>query len=321
MSYITVFLKGENYISVSNNNLYLKDKETKKEIKINLDDLDTLIVDNYKTIFSISAMNKLVEKNVNVILTDEKHVPNLYLLPFNSNSIPGKNINYQLDLNDRQKGIFWQKITSQKIINQRNLIKYLNGENEDIEKINILLKTKLVQGDKKNVEAQVARIFFRNIYGSEFIRFKDDAINSGLNYGYKILTAKVMSSLISYGLHPMFGIFHHNKTNYFNLAYDFVEPFRPIVDFYVDQLREILLSVGLNVFARIQISRLLDEFVLINGKNMRIKDAINYMVKSFVSSIQNDECDIFTPTLYYDVDLKLEFEEIDEEIIGDEITI
>lgn len=321
MSYLTVFLKTDNYIFVSNNNLYLKNKENNQELKINLDELDVLIIDNYKTTFSVTSMNKLIDQKISVIICDEKHIPNLFLLPFNSSSMPGKNFSFQQKLIDRQKAIFWQKIASQKIINQRNLIIQLNGKNEDVDKINLLLKKRLLQGDKKNIEAQVARIFFRNIYGSEFLRYKDDGINAGLNYGYKILTAKVMSSLISFGLNPMFGIFHNNITNYFNLSYDFVEPFRPIVDFYVNQLKDILLSHGLNTFVRIQISKMLDEFVLINNKNMRIKDAINYMIKSFVTSIKNNTTDIFTPTLYYDDELQIKFEDIEGEIDSDEVTV
>ena len=51
-----------------------------------------------------------------------------------------------------------------------------------------------------------------------------------LNYGYTILRAATARALVSSGLLPAIGIFHHNRSNAFPLADDIMEPYRPYVD-------------------------------------------------------------------------------------------
>ena len=57
----------------------------------------------------------------------------------------------------------------------------------------------------------------------------------GINYGYTVLRAAVARSLCGGGLHPSFGLYHHNRYNAYPLADDMMEPFRPLVDFHVFQ--------------------------------------------------------------------------------------
>lgn len=86
-------------------------------------------------------------------------------------------------------------------------------------------------GDANNREGLTAKIFFRELYGSSFIRFNDGGINNALNYGYKILMSAISRTISKYGLNNYLGIFHIGKSNSYNLACDFIEPLRPIVDY------------------------------------------------------------------------------------------
>jgi len=63
-------------------------------------------------------------------------------------------------------------------------------------------------------------------------------INALLNYGYIVLRAAVARSLVSSGLFPALGIFHHNRSNAFPLADDIMEPYRPYVDEIVYNLNK-----------------------------------------------------------------------------------
>jgi len=99
-----------------------------------------------------------------------------------------------------------------------------------IETIERFIKT-LVFGDETNREGLAAKVFFRELYGSNFIRFSDDGINNALNYGYKILTGAISRTISKYGLNNYLGLFHIGKTNPYNLACDFIEPLRPLVDY------------------------------------------------------------------------------------------
>ena len=86
-------------------------------------------------------------------------------------------------------------------------------------------------GDPDNLEAQAARRYWPLLFDSSFRRDPDAAgANALLNYGYAVLRAAVARSLCAVGLHPGLGIFHRHPQNPMPLAYDMMEPFRPVVD-------------------------------------------------------------------------------------------
>ena len=57
-----------------------------------------------------------------------------------------------------------------------------------------------------------------------------DLRNKLLNYGYAVVRAAVARALVAYGCLPALGLHHASATNAFNLADDYLEPFRPFVD-------------------------------------------------------------------------------------------
>ena len=79
----------------------------------------------------------------------------------------------------------------------------------------------------------------KKLFGDNFIRDKNaEGINTLLNYGYTILRSGTARSIMGAGLHPAIGIFHKNKYNSMRLADDLMEPFRPIVDYFVYKFSE-----------------------------------------------------------------------------------
>lgn len=91
-------------------------------------------------------------------------------------------------------------------------------------------------GDPANNEAQAARYYWRRIFSDSSFRRDPGSktpFNSQLNYGYTILRARVLRSIIEAGLWPTMGIWHSNRSNTFALADDLIEPFRPAVDLIV----------------------------------------------------------------------------------------
>ena len=85
--------------------------------------------------------------------------------------------------------------------------------------------------DADNREGIAAKIYWSELFGTDFIRSRDGLPpNNLLNYGYTILRAAVTRSIMGSGLFPAFGIFHRNRYNAFPLADDLMEPYRPFVD-------------------------------------------------------------------------------------------
>lgn len=58
-------------------------------------------------------------------------------------------------------------------------------------------------------------------------------INAMLNYGYAILLSQLRAQIIAAGFDPTVGLMHGNSRNNDPLAYDLMEPLRPVVDFHV----------------------------------------------------------------------------------------
>ena len=98
-----------------------------------------------------------------------------------------------------------------------------------IERCTKLLHT-VAPDDATNREGIVAKMFYRAMYGSSFIRFNDDMVNKALNYGYKIMVSALSRTIVKFGLNLFLGIKHKGPSNPFNLSYDVVEPYRPVVD-------------------------------------------------------------------------------------------
>lgn len=61
------------------------------------------------------------------------------------------------------------------------------------------LAQEVLSGDTGNREGIAAKMFFRNFYGCDFIRFENDIINIALNYGYAVIRSSVARSLCAYG--------------------------------------------------------------------------------------------------------------------------
>ena len=73
----------------------------------------------------------------------------------------------------------------------------------------------------------------------EFRRDREqDGLNACLNYGYAVLRAIVARAICGAGLHPSLSLHHHNRYDAFCLADDLMEPFRPVVDRVVAELRD-----------------------------------------------------------------------------------
>ena len=111
--------------------------------------------------------------------------------------------------------------------------------------------SKVKSGDSENLEALGARKYWHLLF-DKFTRDqkKQDPRNIALNYGYSIVRGAVARSLVSYGLLPTFGVFHHSEVNAYNLADDMIEPLRPMVDMVVKKLElvdELDLNLGLSV--------------------------------------------------------------------------
>ena len=230
MGWRIVYIEESDYLSLYLDNL--KVKRESNDLLIPLSDIHTLIIDNYKSIISIALLNKCSEYNINLIICNMSHLPQAIMSPISGQNQAPSVFKKQLKWNENKKKELHKKIVISKIMNQTQVL-IKNKKNQDV--INKLLKfaSEVQDGDITNREGLSAKIYFRELFGKDFIRFEDDIVNGALNYGYSIMRSQISKVLIARGLNTSLGIFHRGAENEFNLSDDVIEVFRPIVDDFV----------------------------------------------------------------------------------------
>ena len=200
------------------------------EVTIPMEDITSLMVESRQVSITSATLQKLAEYEVTVYFCDEQHLPSALLLPLNSHCRQLKVLQAQIALTKPRQKQLWQQIVAAKISNQAKCLELLQNHNY------LYLRTLAKQvrpGDPANLEAMAAAFYFPNLFGVNFTRELPCLTNSALNYGYSIVRGAVARNLVTRGLEPCLGIFHHNQLNQFNLADDLMEPLRPLVDLFV----------------------------------------------------------------------------------------
>ena len=209
--------------------MIIKDGE---EYKIPLKDIGSIILEDNRTSVTVKLMNKIIEYNILLIFCDDKYNPKTMVYPWGGYFRQSKVVEEQINWDINLKKVLWKEIVKIKLENQKEILKKLN-KNKEVIKLIEKYQSEVVEDDIENREGLGAKIYFRELFGEEFIRGKNDVVNSALNYGYTIFNSKISRIIASKGLLPYLGIHHKNEYNQFNLSSDIIEVFRPIVDYYI----------------------------------------------------------------------------------------
>lgn len=234
MAYRNIMIASSAHVSVSKEQLIIT-TDTKHSIP--LEDISSVLFENRQTTITMATLSELGQYGITVYFCDKKHTPCAIMIPFAQHSRNLGMVKLQEELTVPRQKQLWQQIVKAKIANQSLCLKYL-GKNIEAEYLNNFTK-KVLSGDANNIEATAAIYYFKNLFSATFNRGDDeDMRNAYLNYGYAILRGHIARLIASYGFMPMKGLHHKNELNAYNLADDFIEPLRPIVDLFVVQLNE-----------------------------------------------------------------------------------
>ncbi len=280
MSWRIVYIEEADYLSLHLDNL--KVTKGNDDTTIPLGDINSIIIDNYKTTLSVNLLNKCMDYKINVVLCDMKHLPNTIIYPYSGNYQASLVLKNQLSWKEENINKAWQIIVKGKIINQ---IKVLKENNKSIDVINKLSNylNEIEPLDATNREGLAAKLYFKELFGNNFLREDENTINACLNYGYSIIRSMIARSLVAKGLNPHIGIFHKGQFNDFNLADDIIEVFRPIIDNYVynNFLNEQFFTRDI----RLKIVSSLIRKILYNGKKQSISNVISSYVDNILSAL------------------------------------
>ena len=290
MAYRNIIVTRNIGISVHNYQLVIGNED----MCVPLEDINCLVLEHAGIMISSGVLQRLSENGCLVYICDEKHLPSTVVLPMARHSRHFKMLTAQLAMTKPRQNRIWQQIVKQKITNQAMCLKMCGKENADL----LYHMIKRVQsGDKTNVEAQAAALYFKSLFGSGFTRGADNGINAALNYGYSILRGQIARSIVCYGFEPSLGINHHSQLNNFNLADDFIEPYRAMVDYFVYTQLHMEEEKALSKEMRYQLVDIVNYDMGIRGEKHVIHHAIDKMVSSYNSILMGNKDELETPEL------------------------
>ncbi len=265
-------------------NLLVK-RDNEKAI-IPLSDIFSIIVDKNDVGITGRLINKLAEYRISIVFCDEKHMPCNYLMGLNSYFKTSQVLFEQVNWSIENKEIIWQKIVKQKIHNQKELLKYLDRDQNAINYLDSFENTVEI-GDKTNREGLSAKVYFRALFGDEFIRDVDSfsGYNSALNYGYSILRSCVARHIAGNGLHPSLGIWHSSRFNQFNLADDCMEIFRPMIDMWT--VLNFDNGVILDRQHKLELVNCMNNKIIINKEKRTLINIIGMYVSSLIKAMSS----------------------------------
>lgn len=246
----TLCFSNPAYLSLRNSQMVVRLPEVEKndtvpysfkkdaERTIAIEDIGVVVIDNKQVTITSGLMEALLENNSALITCDSHSMPVGLMLPLCGNTLQSERFRDQIDASLPLKKQLWQQTVRMKIHNQRRTLEYLYGK-----PFNNILKWEndVKSGDPDNYEARTAVFYWKNVFADipDFVRARDgEEPNNLLNYGYAILRAIIARALVSSGLLPTLGIFHHNRYNAYCLADDIMEPYRPYVDRQVLSIME-----------------------------------------------------------------------------------
>lgn len=180
--------------------------------------------------FSTAAMHRLLGADVVVFFCDWRGVPEGGAYPWRDHSRIGARQLAQARISEPRRKNAWGRIVRAKIMGQACVLEQV--DRRAAARLREIARS-VRSGDPDNSEGHAARVYWARLFGEgDFVRRHDgdDALNGCLNYGYAVLRSHGVRAAVSAGLNPTLGLFHHGRSNVFNLVDDLIEPFRPVVD-------------------------------------------------------------------------------------------
>lgn len=285
MAVRTILISEATKINLDLNNIVIR--YNGDNYHINIDEISTLVLDDARCLVSIKLLSELCEKGINVILTDCSHKPVGTLTTLYNNVRAPKKNKEQIAWDENLKGYLWTEIVKNKIKNQMEVLKLLHK----IEKMQILEEyiNTIEFGDKTNREGLASRTYFKELFGISFKRFNEDIINFCLNYAYQIIRSKISQEIVALGYQPSFGICHKNEYNTFNLADDFIEVFRPIIDYYVYKILNEAVDEYLTPSLKGKLVNIVNERVEYRNSSYKIHNVITFYLQDLTNFLENGD--------------------------------
>ena len=281
MSWRTVVVTGNAKLDYKMD--YLVVRKAEATTRIFIGEIGLLIIESTAVSLTTMLLSELIKHKIKVVFCDEKHNPQSELISYYGSHDTSAKIRTQIQWTREVKENVWTEIVAEKVKQQsEHLKKYELKVPVDMLKQYI---EEIELGDKTNREGHVAKVYFNALFGMDFSRSKDCAINAALNYGYGILLSCFNREVIANGYITQLGLFHNNMFNQFNLSSDLMEPFRILVDRIVVKNK----PEKFDSEEKMNFIYMLEDEVMIDGKHQYISNAIKIYCKSIFDALNEND--------------------------------
>ncbi|MBR0236609.1 MAG: type II CRISPR-associated endonuclease Cas1 [Thermoguttaceae bacterium] len=282
MNRIIDFTDQTKSVSIKNRQLIIEEVDGKRH-SIPTEEVAAAIFSGYCINITKSVIELLSECGASIIVCDKSKMPVGMMVPISGHHLQSRFVKEQAEATLPTLKRLWKQIVSAKIKGQAQNLLAIYQEDFALGKMAALVKL----GDETNIEGRAARRYWSKLFRvPKFTRDCDgeDVINSSLNYGYAILRSLVARAIVSSGLNPSLGLFHHNKYNAFCLADDLMEPYRPVVDNIVWHLYDSdQLSEGITTGVKRALIEAISSRYIISDRQETIFEAATRTTSSLVS--------------------------------------
>ena len=204
---------------------------------IPLADVATILL-GLKVKIGAAVLHQLAEFDVVTLVCGWNGTPNAGMYAWSDHTRVGARQRAQVAMTLPQRKNAWGQVIRAKIRGQAANLRLI-GNNDWRHLASMVGDVR--SGDPNNVEGRAARYYWTRLFDEDEDGFSrspqgDAGRNALLDYGYAVLRGHGVRAVLSAGLSSGVGIFHHNRSNAFNLVDDLIEPFRPAIDWVVADL-------------------------------------------------------------------------------------
>ena len=292
--------------------LYITDLDSGLEKSVPLADVAVIICAARDTEFSSTALRRMAELNVLLLICNEKFEPCALTLPY-YRATNTELLRRQLEWSPEWKLAMWRQVVTAKVRNQAANLAHLKrahavlseianrcespatGEFADatpkpsLATLTASRRAAFLSDAPSACESRAARHYWKFLLPrlsaaqetTETCRTPQtrQGVNGMLDYGYAILRAAVLRSLAAHGFIAAIGINHAAKAGSFALADDLMEPLRPWMD---RELRQFLAGgkKPMPDWMRQSVT-LLQQEVPLGRSKLRFLNAIDIYIQSF----------------------------------------
>jgi CRISPR-associated endonuclease Cas1 len=251
-------------------------------VKIHISEISVVLIETTAVSLTAALLSELIKKKVKVIFCDEKRNPSSELTPYYGCHDTSMKIRRQMEWTADTKAAVWTEIVSDKI---RKQAEHLSEYDRDEADMLFHYITEIHFGDETNREGHAAKVYFNALFGMDFSRSAENSTNAALNYGYGIILSAFNREIVANGYITQIGLFHDNMFNQFNLGSDLMEPFRPLVDQVVKELK----PVKFEHEEKVRMLQVLQKEVLISGRKEFVNNAIKIYCRSIFDALNDND--------------------------------